>query len=321
MNEFDYLKVINKKLTDNSFIGDDCAFLPVDFLGVNGLYVTQDSLVQDVHFSLETISPYLLGRKAVSVNLSDLAAVCANPLFITISLSLPKFINENFVSDFYKGVDDVCCEQGVKVVGGDLTGADKVFVSISAIGAKSTSFNISRANASVGDIVVTTGFHGDSAGGLALLTSGLKEKKSLIDSHLNPTPQILKSKLLSECIQCDFAMMDTSDGLGDALFKIAQASGVNIECDFSRVPISEELKTIFPETYKLLALWGGEDYQLLFTVSESVFKKLDNAMFFDIGRVVSKSDNPVVFVNDSERVVINENTLIENSYNHFGEKC
>ena len=68
MNELDYLKIINKKLTDNSFIGDDCAFLPVEFLGCNGLHVTQDSLVQDVHFSLDTTTPYLLGRKSVCVN-------------------------------------------------------------------------------------------------------------------------------------------------------------------------------------------------------------------------------------------------------------
>ena len=92
MNEFDYLKIVNKTLTDNSFIGDDCAFLPFEFLGSKGLHVTQDSLVQDVHFSLDTTTPYLLGRKSVSVNLSDLAAVCAKPLCITISLSLPKLI-------------------------------------------------------------------------------------------------------------------------------------------------------------------------------------------------------------------------------------
>lgn len=320
MNELEYLKIINKTLTDSSFIGDDCAFLPVEILGCNGIYVTQDSLVQDIHFSLDTTTPYLLGRKAVSVNLSDLAAMCAKPLCITISLSLPKAFDSNFIADFYKGVNEVCETYGVKVVGGDLTGSDKVFVSVCAIGSKFTPFNISRANAKKGDVVVTTGYHGDSAGGLSLLSSGQRESCVLIDAHLNPLPQLDKSRLLSNIIQTDFAMMDTSDGLGDALFKIAQASNVNIECDFSSVPVSSELKSKFPNTYKSLVLWGGEDYQLLFTVSEEVYEKLDDTIFFKIGQVVSTSEESTVLIKDSECIIINEKTLIENSYNHFGEK-
>lgn len=320
MNELEYLKIINKTLTDSSFIGDDCAFLPVEFLGCNGIYVTQDSLVQDIHFSLDTTTPYLLGRKAVSVNLSDLAAMCAKPLCVTISISLPKTFDANFIADFYKGVNEVCETYEIKVVGGDLTGSDKVFVSVCAIGSKFTPFNISRANAKKGDVVVTTGYHGDSAGGLSLLSSGQRESCVLIDAHLNPLPQLDKSRLLSNIIQADFAMMDTSDGLGDALFKIAQASNVDIECDFSFVPVSSELKSKFPNTYKSLVLWGGEDYQLLFTVSEEVYEKLDETIFFKIGQVVSTSEEPTVLIKDSECIIINEKTLIENSYNHFGEK-
>lgn len=320
MNELDYLKIINKKLTDNSFIGDDCAFLPVEFLGCNGLHVTQDSLVQDVHFSLDTTTPYLLGRKSVCVNLSDLAAVCATPLCITISLSLPKILGADFVSDFYRGANEVCEEYGVKIVGGDLTGADKVFISVCAIGAKSTPFNITRANARVGDAIVTTGVHGDSAGGLMLLSQSYQEKNSLVMAHLNPSPQLEKSKILSRLAHCDFAMMDTSDGLGDALFKLAQASGVNIECDFSSVPVSNELTDTFPNLFKTLALWGGEDYQLLFSVSDTVYEKLDKTMFFKIGRVLENSSEPIVFVKDTECTIINERMLMDKSYNHFGEK-
>ena len=97
MNELRFLEIINKTLDSSSFLGDDCAYLD-DF----DIFVTQDTLVEDVHFSLYTISPYLLGRKAVSVNLSDLAAALSIPKFILVSLSLPKNTKDSFVSELYR---------------------------------------------------------------------------------------------------------------------------------------------------------------------------------------------------------------------------
>ena len=105
MNELRFLEIINKTLDSSSFLGNDCAYLD-DF----DIFVTQDTLVEDVHFSLYTINPYLLGRKSVSVNLSDLAAALSIPKYILVSLSLPKNTKDYFVSELYRGINDVCQE-------------------------------------------------------------------------------------------------------------------------------------------------------------------------------------------------------------------
>lgn len=318
MKEIEYLKIINKTLSDSSLLGDDCAFLDAQSLGNSGLYVTHDSLVEDVHFRLGTTTPYLLGQKSVNVNLSDLAAACAEPLFITVSLSLPKTQDDHFVRSFYEGVNDVCKKYNLKVAGGDITGAEKVFVSICAIGKKTVPFLISRKTAKAGDVVVTTGFHGDSAGGLKLLTDGKKTPDSLIEAHLNPQPQLEKSRIIAEFADSDFAMMDTSDGLADALFKISKESNVSISVDFDDIPISAELKKNFDDSFKSLALWGGEDYQLLFCTGPSVFEKLDSTKFFKIGNVEAAQKEPIVKVKDGDELfTIDEQTFERKSFNHF----
>ena len=170
MKELEYLNIINKTLTDSSLLGDDCAYLK-EF----DLCITQDTLVEGVHFLLNTTDAFTLAQKSVNVNLSDLAAAGAKPLYITLSLSLPKNIDQNFVENFYKGVETAVSKYGIKVAGGDLTGADRVYISICAIGKKYNNVQVSRTNAKAGDIIALTGTHGSSAGGLKLLLQGKKE--------------------------------------------------------------------------------------------------------------------------------------------------
>ena len=321
MKETEYLETIKKVLADSSLIGDDCAFLTPDMTKNNGLYITQDSLVEDVHFKLSTTTPYQLGKKSVSVNLSDLAAVCAEPLYITVSLSLPKRLNEQFVKDIYRGVNEICERYNVKVAGGDLTGSDKLFISICAIGRKTGEYNISRKNAKPGDIIVVTGCHGDSAGGLSLLEKNDKSCERLICAHLEPLAQIEKSKVLSNLVNQDFAMMDTSDGLADALYKIAHDSGVLMEVDFEAIPVSEQLREKFPDTYKSFVLWGGEDYQLLLCIKPEIYKKLDKDQFFKIGTVQKADILPVVRIKDNDILhTIDLDVFDKKSFNHFGDK-
>ena len=321
MKETEYLEIIKKELSDSSLIDDDCAFLPDDTTKNSGLFITQDSLVENIHFKLSTITPYQLGKKSVNVNLSDLASACAQPLYITISLSLPDSLGREFVREFYKGVNDVCTSCNIKVAGGDLTGADRLYISICAIGKKTSKYNISRKNAKYGDIVVTTGFHGDSAGGLELLNKGIKADNSLIRAHLEPEAQLQKSGILSKAADFDFAMMDTSDGLADALYKISNDSAVSVEIDFDTVPVSKELKKLFPETYKSLVMWGGEDYQLLFCIRPEIYEKLDKKQFFKIGRITKPEGKNVVKIKDGEKLyIINKEVFDQKSFKHFGEK-
>ncbi len=284
MKELEYLAIINNTLSDSSFLGDDCAYLK-EF----DLCITQDTLVEGVHFLLETTDAFTLAQKAVNVNLSDIAAAGAKPLYITISLSLPKEIDKNFVEDFYQGVETVISKYGIKVAGGDLTGADKVYISICAIGKKYNSVGVSRTNANPGDIIVVTGTHGSSAGGLKLLAQKKSEPAVLIKKHLLPAARIEESRRIMqtafECGVKNIAMMDSSDGLGDALYKLSTGCGYLFDIDFASVPVDEELKKTFPDEWKELLMWGGEDFELVFCVDKKVFEKLDKNKFFKIGTV------------------------------------
>ena len=289
MKELEYLNIINKTLTDSSLLGDDCAYLK-EF----DLCITQDTLVEGVHFLLNTTDAFTLAQKSVNVNLSDLAAAGAKPLYITLSLSLPKNIDQNFVENFYKGVETAVSKYGIKVAGGDLTGADRVYISICAIGKKYNNVQVSRTNAKAGDIIALTGTHGSSAGGLKLLLQGKKEPEILIKKHLLPSAQVEKSQIILQtafdCNVKNIAMMDSSDGLGDALYKLSTGCGYLFDIDFGSIPVDEELKAAFPEGWKDLLMWGGEDFELVFCIDKSAFEKLDKTKFYKIGTV---SDKPI----------------------------
>lgn len=293
MKELEYLKIINETLKDSSLLGDDCACLN-GLSDNNGrqICVTQDTLVEGVHFLLDTTTPFKLGQKAVNVNLSDLAAAGAEPLYIMISLSLPKVIGGDFVKSFYEGVQFSTEKYGVKVAGGDLTASDKVYISICAIGRKYNDVTVSRNCAKKGDIIAVTGTHGDSAGGLTLLSKGRKEPQTLVEKHLVSLPQTDKSRILmqaaQECGIKSVSMMDSSDGLGDALYKLSQGCGLAFDIDYESIPVSGVLKSTFPDSWKDMVLWGGEDFELVFCADKSVFEKLHKNDFYKIGTVTDK---------------------------------
>ena len=259
MKERDFINIIKNTL-NSKYIGDDCAYLP-DL----GIVITQDSLVEDVHFKTSFITPYQLGFKTVMVNISDVCASGAEPEYLTISLSLPDYIDEKFVKDFYEGAQKA--SEKVKIVGGDLTGGDKIYISAAAIGSAKGRKISSRSNAKPGYKIIVSGEHGSSAYGLNMLLDGKNEPERFIKAHLMPVAQKEFSKLISENIKEDYAMMDTSDGLADALIQIALASNVTIDIDTSKIPHDPlvDIETV---------LYGGEDYQLVAAVPEYLLKKL-----------------------------------------------
>ena len=144
MRELDLIEIINKTLDDNKHLGDDCAYLK-DL----EIAVTQDSLVENVHFSTKFSTPYEIGYKSLIVNISDILASGAEPKYITISLSLPKNINDDFIKEFYTACNDVAKEFGIEIVGGDITGSDKIYISVCAIGSTKGRNISSRANDSL----------------------------------------------------------------------------------------------------------------------------------------------------------------------------
>lgn len=283
MKEQTLINII-KNQTGDEYIGDDCAYLK-DL----GIVVTQDSLVEDVHFKLTWCTPSQLGYKAVTVNISDVLASGAEPKYITIALSLPTSIDENFVEEFYKGAKSAL--RGAKIIGGDITGSDKVFISITAIGTTKGRKISSRKNAKIGDVVITKGEFGKSALGLKELKNGGKNLE-LIRAHLEPQLEELFAKEIATQIDCEYAMMDTSDGLADALFQIAQSSKVSID--------SKIVEGIF----------GAEDYKLVATVPRKFLKRLTE--YEIIGEVIERQD---YILKIGEKKYYNYDEL--GLYNHF----
>lgn len=260
MKEKEFITIIKNTL-NSPYIGDDCAYLK-DL----GIVVTQDSLVEDIHFSTKFISAFDLGFKAVMVNVSDVAASGAEPKYLTVSLSLPSNVKEDFVEEFYNGCKKACGNE-VQIVGGDITGSEKIYISICAIG-KTLGRNISsRKNAKIGQKVIVSGIHGSSSAGLKLLFEGKNSPEKFIKSHINPVAQVEFGKNISTTVKESYAMMDTSDGLMDGLSTIANESGVLLDIDFDKIPYDRDIEQF--ENWQDLVLFGGEDYQILATVPQN----------------------------------------------------
>lgn len=260
MKEKEFITIIKNTL-NSPYIGDDCAYLK-DL----GIVVTQDSLVEDIHFSTKFISAFDLGFKAVMVNVSDVVASGAEPKYLTVSLSLPSNVKEDFVEEFYNGCKKACGND-VQIVGGDITGSEKIYISICAIG-KTLGRNISsRKNAKIAQKVIVSEIHGSSSAGLKLLLEGKNSPEKFIKSHINPVAQVEFGKKISTTVKEPYAMMDTSDGLMDGLSTIANESGVLLDIDFDKIPHEKDLEQF--ENWQDLVLFGGEDYQILATVPQN----------------------------------------------------
>lgn len=260
MKEKEFISIIKTTL-NSDYIGDDCAYLK-DL----GIVVTQDSLVEGVHFIKDLITPFQLGYKSMMVNISDVAASGAEPKYITVSLSLPSDIDTNFVKEFYEGCKSACGKD-IEIVGGDITGSDKIFISVCAIGSTNGRKISSRKNAKIGQKVIVSGNHGSSGAGLKLLLSGQYQPESLIKAHLEPIAQIDFAKNIATTLKENYAMMDTSDGLMDALSTIANESGVLLDIDFDKIPYNKNIEKF--ENWQDLVLFGGEDYQIVATVPQN----------------------------------------------------
>lgn len=300
MKEKEFISVI-KNLLNSEYIGDDCAYLK-DL----GIVVTQDSLVENVHFCMDFITPFQLGYKSVMVNISDVAASGAEPKYLTVSLSLPADIDSDFVKEFYLGAKKACGE-GVKIVGGDITGSDKIFVSICAIGSSKNRNISSRKNAQVGQKIIVSGIHGSSAAGLRLLLNDKKCPEKFVKAHLEPAAQVDFAKDIATVQSAFYAMMDTSDGLMDALSTIASESGVLLEINFDQIPYDKDLK-LFPN-WQDLVLFGGEDYQIVASVDS------DYQGGITIGKVKSGSGVDLLL---ADKVVHYSRQDVEKQlFNHF----
>lgn len=236
-------------------IGDDCAVIPLP--GGEALLVTTDLLAEEVHFRLDTISPFELGRKALAVNLSDIAATGGMPWASFLSLSFPESTDTAWIEEFLEGYKTLSKTFGVPLLGGDTTASSgPVVINVTVIGRMPYDDLKRRSGARPGDRIFVTGYLGDSAQGLLDIREGRGES-GFAAIHRNPRPYVNEGIWLGRQ-KAVHAMMDISDGLASDLTHIARASGVTARVDLERIPTHTRIE---------LAVTGGEDYQLLLTVA------------------------------------------------------
>ena len=259
-------------------IGDDAAvWLPV---GAREFQLaTTDMLVEEVDFRREWTTPRDLGRKSIAVNLSDLGAMGAKPRFFTVSLGMPANITKRWIREFYDGLTSCGHENGAVLIGGDLSGADKITISITAFGESENRKVLYRSGGRPGDLLYTTGTLGKSAAGLRLLQQGIIRSRSgsrleALRAHRTPDPRCAVGQWLAQngYARC---MMDISDGISTDLPRMCAASGTDAEIFEEKIPVFAESVQWGCDPLEL-ALSGGEDFELLFAVPRAKKHILEN---------------------------------------------
>jgi thiamine-monophosphate kinase len=243
----------------SAIVGDDAAVLPTE--PGKSIVITSDVLVDGVHFSDRTTPPESAGWRAIAANLSDLAAMGAAPLGITVGLGLPKTTPVEWVEKLYQGMAACLDQYGGALVGGDLCRSPVITVAITAFGQVDPNYVIQRSTAQPGDAIFVTGFHGSSRAGLEMLlnSDSAPERASLIRAHQYPIPRFDIPQLTSRV-----SGMDSSDGLADAVLQICRMSEVGAKLDRALIPIDPALKQwVTAEKAIEWALYGGEDFQLV----------------------------------------------------------
>jgi thiamine-monophosphate kinase len=257
-------------------IGDDAAAWQND--GLIQL-ATTDTLVQNVHFNLDVISWEDLGWKALAVNLSDIAAMGGIPRYALLSLALPGQLEVEDISKFIGSMMHLAEEFEVAIVGGNVAAAPNVVVTVTIIGSSKGGDLLKRSTACPGQQVAVTGYLGSSAAGLEMLEgraiSDSRASDLLRRAHFNPVPRVREGQILIE--QGVRTAIDVSDGLVADLGHICEASKVNAKIRLEQVPVHPAVIANFPN-HRDLALFGGEDYELLFAADTATIDRAKRAL-------------------------------------------
>jgi len=318
---------ILQKFCPAEIVGDDCAVLPTN--PHQSLAVTTDMLVDGVHFSDRTTGPYYAGWRAAAANLSDLAAMGAAPLAVTVALAVSADTAVLWVEEFYRGMTACLQEYHTPIAGGDVVRSPVVTVAITAFGEVECDRTIRRSNARSNWAIVATGVHGASRAGLELLLNpefgqNLEkgDRTSLILAHQRPKPRLDVLPILWEILDAagefSIAGMDSSDGLADAVIQVCRASGVGAKVDRTKIPIPHSLSEIV-STEKALdwALYGGEDFELVLFLPIDRAKLLVERIGDGAAIVGITTDSTDIWLTDSSGIYDEARLEIDRGFQHF----
>lgn len=325
INELDALRLIGERFSCSRNgvevgIGDDAAALRTEPGKL--LLVTTDCQAEDVHFVKSLMSPEDLARKSVAVSVSDIGAMGGVPKYILASLGYTKREDGAFLEGLMRGFELAEEEFGVKLVGGNLSSSDKIFLDITVLGFVDPECVVTRKGASPGDVIYVSGTLGDSALGLRILKKDGKKGKGgrLVERHLRPEPRLTLGRQLAD-ERLATAMIDVSDGLALDLTRITVTHGVGARVGVERIPLSDDYRALageYTDDFYGPALTGGEDYELLFTSppeKRGEIEKISDMLNIDITEIGDVSHNTVLTITDSGG---NEITLKDGGFVHSG---
>lgn len=300
-------------------IGDDAAV--IDTFGKQ-MVVSTDMLVEGVHFDLMYMPLKHLGYKAVIVNLSDIYAMNAEPTQITLSIAISNRFSVEALDEFYEGVNLACERYGVDLIGGDTTSSQKgLVISITAIGEVEENKFVTRSGAKEGDLICVTGDLGASYMGLLLLERekkiylenpgvqpDLENQKYVLERFMKPEAGRNMVHWMKENHVMPTSMIDISDGLSSEILHICKQSELGCVIYEDKLPIHEETKLNaqkFGIASTTAALNGGEDYELLFTISPTEFEKVKECELLNIiGHMTNSSEGRKFLTNSNVKIDI-----------------
>ena len=275
-------------------VGDDCAVYdtPCD---VDQL-VSTDMMVEGIHFSESTTTPFDVGYRLGAANISDIAAMGGTPRHMVVSIAVPKGRHTSYVEEVYNGLRRICADYDVNIIGGDTVSTEGPFViSATVFGDVPKHQSVLRSGAQDGDAVFITNYLGLSYVGLHSLLEGSKVYPVSQSVHQRPIPHV-ECGIIARDLGAT-SMNDISDGLSSELNEIAKASQVIIYIDESALPIHPEVQA-YCESHQMspyLPMWiGGEDFQLVGTIPADKAEALPAETFTIIGYV--KAGNAQVLV-------------------------
>ncbi len=305
-------------------IGDDAAAVKID--KDSNLLAASDMFVEGSHFLLSMLSPRQLGHKALAAGISDIAAMGGIPRFTLISAGWPSYVDLGFTEEVYRGFQALASRFEVQVIGGDTVKSPQIILDIIVLG-EVKGAPVTRGGAKPGDLIAVTGRLGASGAGLNLLKEPAANsllippeiRESLIKAHLEPYPRVEAAAVLRLGRSLN-AMIDISDGLASEINHICESSGTGALLHADKLPVDAETRDA-ARALKLswldLALYGGEDYELLVTMSKAAFTGAKEALMLrgieltEIGEILPTEEGILIETNDGVF------PLAGRGFNHF----
>lgn len=269
MNEFSFINKIKQRNYNQPSllkgIGDDTA---VFRQSTQDIVTAVDTFVENIHFSKKTMTPFHIGYRVLAANISDIAAMGAVPAFYLVSIVIPTSWPERELLEIYSGMESLSNEYKLDLIGGDTVSGNELVISITIIGYVDRGKVRYRSSARDGDVVFVTGTLGDSQAGLYLLTNKNQycDPEYFINKHRKPIPRVNFANKLNNIKR--IALNDISDGIASEAAEIANASNTSIVLFDHLLPVSTSFKQFPSKLQRKWKYFGGEDYELLGTVSK-----------------------------------------------------